>query len=105
MGLLDKTNPNATRQSVIRHALIFGAMMAVAFPIACIWLPWFREFWPVLLPMFVLAFAGIGALMEWQLNDEPFPTQDMSTAAAAPAEAPGSPLAPDSAPALDSRRP
>lgn len=69
MGLLDKTNPNATRDSVVRHAKIWAAVMAVAYPIACIWNPPLRNLWPVGLPLAILYGAGIGALMEWQLDD------------------------------------
>jgi len=69
MGLLDKTNPNATRDSVVRHAKIWAAVMAVAYPVACIWEPWLRDVWPIGYPLAVAFGAAIGALMEWQLDD------------------------------------
>jgi hypothetical protein len=34
MPLLDRTNPNATRESVIHHAVIWAVVSAVAYPIA-----------------------------------------------------------------------
>ena len=67
MGLLDKTNPRATRRSVIRHAII-GALLAPAcffvFGKAAI-----REHWGVFLPIFALLGAVVGAVCEWQLDD------------------------------------
>jgi hypothetical protein len=69
MGLLDKTNPHATRKSVIRQAIIFSILTAVAYPIACVWMPLLRAAWPVFYPVAILLGAGIGALMEWQLDD------------------------------------
>jgi hypothetical protein len=70
MGLLDKTNPTATRASIIRHAVIWSVVSLVAFPFACMWgPPPFRDYWPILLPTFLIFGAAIGALMEWQLDD------------------------------------
>lgn len=69
MGLLDKTNPRATRQSVIRHAVL-GAVAAPAFFFA-FGKPAIRADWPALLPVFAVLGAGIAALCEWQLDDGP----------------------------------
>jgi hypothetical protein len=68
MGLLDKTNPCATRESVIRHALIFGSLVAAGYPIACIWSEVLRDNW-FLFPVAVVFGALMGALMEWQIDD------------------------------------
>jgi hypothetical protein len=34
MSLLGRTNPSATRESVIRHAVIWAVVLAVAYPMA-----------------------------------------------------------------------
>jgi hypothetical protein len=39
MPLLDRTNPSATRESVIRHATIWAVVSAVLYPIVGIWRP------------------------------------------------------------------
>jgi hypothetical protein len=67
MGLLDKTNPKATRRSVLRHAIL-GAIGVPAFFFA-LGKPAVRVNWPVLLPVFAVLGAGIAALAEWQLDD------------------------------------
>src|ERR1700733_6814009 len=70
MGLLDKHNPRATRQSVLRAAclgaigfFVFALVMLLASDI-----PYWG--WPFMLP-FMTAFGAIsGAALEWQLNEE-----------------------------------
>jgi hypothetical protein len=69
MPLLDRTKPNATRESVIRHAVIWAVVSAVAYPIAAHWRPWLWEIWPVGLPLAILGGAALGALMQGQLDD------------------------------------
>ena len=69
MGLLDKTNPNATRRSVIRHAAL-GAIGVPAFFFA-LGKPAVRTHWRALLPVFAVLGAGVYALVEWQLHDSP----------------------------------
>src|SRR3954471_17658361 len=69
MGLLEKTNPTATRESVIRHAFIWGAIcVVVCFAYFVRRQPHYSG-WPFLLPIAGLFGAAIGALMEWQLDD------------------------------------
>jgi hypothetical protein len=68
MGLLDKTNPYATRASVIRSA-IGGGVFA---PIGSSFLvrrPHFLSYWHVILPLSVVFGAAIAALCEWQIDD------------------------------------
>ncbi len=71
MGLLSKTNPAATRESVMRHAAIFGGVVAIGYPIAC----WFASgaglcaHWPVLYPLFIILGSALGGLLEWQTLD------------------------------------
>ena len=71
MGLLDKTNPNATRKSLIRWA-IFGAIGAPIYIVLRHWGHWggtpLRYCCIILFATPILG-AGIGALMEWQLDD------------------------------------
>lgn len=71
MTLLDKTNPRATRRSVIHQSILWGAVTPALYLAACFWRPYLRPFWPVLLPVCAAFGAGIGALMEWQLDDGP----------------------------------
>jgi len=67
MGLLDKTNPAATRESVVCWA-IFGA---IAGPIL-VFLRLMSLSRRYLLPILIAAAIGgavIGAVIEWQLDD------------------------------------
>jgi hypothetical protein len=68
MGLLDKTNPNATRASVIRSAII-GAVFGPILGLILYRHPHIRPLWAVLLPLLSVLGAGIGALEEWQCDD------------------------------------
>jgi hypothetical protein len=71
MGLLSKTNPAASRESVIRHATIFGGVVAIGYPIAC-WLvsgAGLCAHWPVLYPLFIILGSALGGLMHWQMLD------------------------------------
>jgi hypothetical protein len=69
MSLLAKTNPTATRASVIWNAKLWGMLVAIAYGAICIWSPGWRELWWLKLPGVAAFGAAIGALMEWQLND------------------------------------
>jgi len=70
MGLLSKTNPRATRRSVLRRAVFqffFGASLYLLF---CLWNERLRAVLPVALPLWAIGCALIGALFEWQFADE-----------------------------------
>jgi hypothetical protein len=67
MGLLDKINRKATPGSVLRRALASGAIGAAFF---VLFKPAVREAWPVLLPLWVLLCAAVGALAEWQVPED-----------------------------------
>ncbi len=67
MGLLDKKNPNATPARVLIQALVCAAVGAVVF---LLFKPRFREAWPVVLPIWLLLCAGVGALWKWQVPEE-----------------------------------
>jgi hypothetical protein len=69
MGLLDKTNPRATRRSVILHAIL-GAVVVPDFFLA-LGKPEFRAHWAVFLPVFAVLGAGIAALAGGQVYDGP----------------------------------
>ena len=69
MGLLAKTNPTATRQSVIQQAIIWGAISAVVCAGYFLWTQSAPLFWPIILLVVAILGAGLGALMEWQLDD------------------------------------
>jgi hypothetical protein len=76
MGLLDRGNPNATGRSVAIHAGIWLIIAIVVCLFASIWSPLLREGWWLFLPAAAVFGAGIGALMEWQLDDGPDPEND-----------------------------
>ena len=68
MGLLDKTNPHATRRSVARWA-VFGAVSA---PLLILLMNRLhgREGYPWIILLLAAIFgAVISALVEWQLDD------------------------------------
>jgi acyl carrier protein len=68
MGLLDKTNPFATRESVQRHAII-GGVVGMMFCLASIlWSMPEEPNW-LLIPGVGVLCAAIAALAEWQLDD------------------------------------
>ena len=69
MGLLSKTNPAATRESVIRSATILGLIAAIGYLVLCIWSPALQENFASRLPVFVVAAAFLGGLLEWQTPD------------------------------------
>jgi dipeptide/tripeptide permease len=66
MGLLDKLNPKATPKTVIKRSLM-AALIGAAFFL--LFKPSVREAWPIVLPIWVLLCAAIGALAEWQVSD------------------------------------
>ncbi len=69
MGLLDKTNPQATRESVTRQAILWGLVSIVALLLYFVWSPPRDPLWPLLLPLAGLFGAFLGGLMEWQFDD------------------------------------
>jgi hypothetical protein len=76
MGLFDKTNPRATRRSVIRRAVLGAISIPAVF--FAFGKPDIRANWPVLLPVFAILGAGICALAEWQIDDGPDKPDDES---------------------------
>ena len=69
MGLLDKTNPQATRESVTRHAIAYGSISVVGLLLYFIWSPPQDPRWPLLLPIAGICGAFLGGLIEWQFAD------------------------------------
>lgn len=69
MGLLAKTNPRATRGSVLRHALTWGVATPLFF--LALGKPFIRELWWIFVPVFAILGAGVGALAEWQIDEGP----------------------------------
>ena len=69
MGLLDKTNPDATVGSVLRRAFVAGLVGAGFYLLA---MPWrkeqLREHWNIFLPLWSCLCAVIGGLWEWQAS-------------------------------------
>jgi hypothetical protein len=63
MGFLDKTNPAATRDSVIRWAIGTGIAPPILLLVFGVPVP--AKF----LPFIALVGSGIGACIEWQLDD------------------------------------
>jgi hypothetical protein len=69
MGLLEKTNPTATRGSVIRWAIGWSIVAPILISLQLRLTPLPLRYWlPVLIVAAVVG-AGIGALIEWQLDD------------------------------------
>jgi hypothetical protein len=69
MGLLEKTNPTATRGSVIRWAIGWAILTPILISLQLRLTPFPLRYWlPVLIMATVLG-SGIGALVEWQLDD------------------------------------
>ena len=69
MELLDKTNPRATRRSVIRHAILGAVVVPALFfafgkPVTC-------AHWAAIFPVLAVLGAGVYALAEWQVGDGP----------------------------------
>jgi hypothetical protein len=68
MGLLDKTNPNATARRVlfraIEAAICGGVFFFIAFKTEYI------QTWKLTLPIWLLLSAFVGAIWEWQVGDE-----------------------------------
>jgi hypothetical protein len=62
MGLLDKTNPHATRRNVLMNAI--QNAMTVPLLVFIIGKPYAREHWRITMPLFTLLGAGIGGLWE-----------------------------------------
>lgn len=70
MGLLDKNNPKATPKTIFKRSITSAVVGAVAFFL--LFKPSVREAWRIVLPIWVLLCAAIGALVEWQVPpDEP----------------------------------
>jgi hypothetical protein len=70
MGLLEKRNPRATRQSVIRSAWV-GAIGGVVFAFVASWLVGIPTFGRFFIAPFMAAGGAIAAAaIEWQLDDE-----------------------------------
>ena len=73
MGLLDKTNPLATRRSVIQWAIGGGLFapvyLAILLSLSKTPIPW--GYWPALMVAAAVVGAGAGALVEWQDPDAP----------------------------------
>jgi hypothetical protein len=69
MKLLEKINPRATWQSVVRQAVLGGVSCPLFF--VAVMKPELRAHWRILLPIFAIVGAGIAALVEWQVYDGP----------------------------------
>jgi hypothetical protein len=69
VGLLDKTNPAATRESLIQNAWIFGGGTLAVGLAMCLWKQPANPGWPLVLALVSLAGAALGALLEWQMDD------------------------------------
>jgi hypothetical protein len=66
MGFLDKTNPAATAESVIRTGTALCVVFAIAFLVYAMFQP--VNWW--LFPLWILFGGFVGALLEWQSLDD-----------------------------------
>jgi hypothetical protein len=64
MGLLDKTNPNATPWSVLRRAFVMGLIGADLYLLAILKDDKLREHW--IFVLWIGLFALLAGLWEWQ---------------------------------------
>ena len=69
MDLLDKTNPNATFWSVIRHAFVMGVIGAVLYMLVMLKDERFREHW-IFGILWICLCGFIGGLFYWQIYIE-----------------------------------
>jgi len=65
----EKTNPRATWQSALREAAVWAIIGLVGGLALCTFTAPLATHWPVVVPVAVVFGAGVGALMEWQLDD------------------------------------
>ena len=70
MGLLDKTNSDATLRSVLRHALVTGLIGGGVYLLATFRSDELLKYLTVFLPLWVCMCAFIGGLWEWQMSYE-----------------------------------
>ena len=63
MGLLDKTNPNATARSVATHAIVSMIVGAAFFPLFA---SDYQSAWRLTLPAWLALCGIVGALCEYQ---------------------------------------
>lgn len=68
MGLLDKKNPNATKATVARQALVCAICGAAVFFLFA--KSHYRESWVIALPIWLLLCAAAGAIWEWQVASD-----------------------------------
>jgi acyl carrier protein len=69
MGLVDKTNPFATRETLLRQAVLGGLVAGVGYGVACHWHPALVSDWWFALPGAIAVGAALGFLLDWQELD------------------------------------
>jgi acyl carrier protein len=70
MGLLDKTNPFATRNTLTRAAVLGGLVAGIGYGVACHWHPALVSDWWFALPGAIAVGAALGFLLDWQELDQ-----------------------------------
>jgi hypothetical protein len=68
-GVFAKTNPAATRKSVIRHTVGWALVGMVIFAALVYAGRWSAEYWPAKAIVMAIFFGFIGGLTEWQVDD------------------------------------
>src|SRR4051812_15441803 len=68
MGLLTKTNPYATRASVIGYGLFGAAVGAGLFFAGSVKQPDWWDCWPILLSGHVIFCGALAAVQEWKMH-------------------------------------
>jgi hypothetical protein len=75
MGLLTKTNPKATWQTVVRHSVVTSLVGTCMYASILWWNGWWRDL-PIKLSICAMLLLFVGALWEWQVPDNDEPTTE-----------------------------
>ena len=70
VGFLTKCNPRATPRSVVRKAVRYALVAAAAWVVVAAFKPAIRSDWRLTFPALVCSAALVGAVFEWQVDDE-----------------------------------
>jgi hypothetical protein len=70
VGFLSKCNPKATLRSVVRKAITYALIAALLWLIAAYFKPAMRADWQFTFPMWVGIATLVGAVCEWQVDND-----------------------------------
>ncbi len=70
VGFLSKCNPKATPRSVVRKAIAYALIAAAVWLIPAYFKPAMPEYWLFAFTMWVCIAALVGAVCEWQVDND-----------------------------------